>query len=74
MSIVPEEYLQSDGKILLKSAIDNPMEAMLVSVPLSFRTEQVVISYIQVHVAVMEELREEAFVAPKVFSWIKKNT
>lgn len=58
--------------MLLRSAIDNPVEAMLVSVPLSFRTEEDVISYVQVHGAVMEELRDEAFVSPKVFSGIKE--
>ena len=48
--------------------IGTPVEAKLVSNPLSLWTEDEVISYVEVHAAVVEGLYEEALITPKAFN------
>lgn len=67
-SIIPEELLESRGKIMLRPAMGAPVEAKLMTIPLSLWTEEEDINpFVQVEVAVVEGLHEEALITPKVY-------
>ena len=58
---------------MLRPAIGTPVEAKLMTIPLSLWTEKEDISpFVQVEVAVVEGLHEEALITPKVYKLLKE--
>ena len=74
-SIIPDELLESSGRIMLRPAIGGPVEAKLMTIPLSLWTEEEDISlFVQMEVAVFEWLHEEALITSLVHKFLKEQT